>query len=219
LKSDLSGWEEVSSPLLGAPRYALASSVIDDKWLLSGGDSEESIFKSTLVFDEDEFSVGPEMPMFKDYHCQITIDPTFIIFLGGGERDTFVLNWETKEFAYLNNIPLTMSHSACGLIYNENYGWQVLLATEEDSYVFSFMDLKWDNGPILPSFVRYSATAMTRNGLLSIGGVSKNGIPLTTVYRFDELYRDWILEEATLKTGRTHAAALAVPDDFVTCTV
>jgi len=214
LGSDLSSWEELRTPLYGGPRRNLASSIIDDKIFITGGYDDVDL-KSTLVYDGSQFLQGPDLLHTKYYHCQLTLNSTHIFITSGG-YETFLLNWETEEFVLLDDIPKYMDAAACGLLKNENYGLEVLVAEEGSSFIFSFTDLLWRNGPKIPNNAINPASAPTKNGFLSIGGYSRGSF-YTSVYKFNEISYEWVEEEAVLQTGRQYATAVAVSDDFVKC--
>jgi len=103
----------------------LASSVIDGKWLLSGGSNDISTQSKTLLYEDGVFMPGPDMPARKHSHCQLTLNSTHIFFVGGGGEDaltTFILDWPSQEYTFLESLPATDSYPACGVINNPANG-------------------------------------------------------------------------------------------------
>jgi len=89
LGPDLSSWKEIDT-LPYSPRYSQASSIIDNKWFISGGYPES---RSTLIYDGSTFTLGKELPYSRTDHCQLTINSTHVFF-AGTEKETFLYNWE-----------------------------------------------------------------------------------------------------------------------------
>jgi len=214
LGPDLIRWNQVT-PLLGGPRIRMGSSIVDHKWLISGGENSRSILKSTLIFDGSQFIEGPEMQFPKTKHCQVTINATHVFFANGGSA-TFVLDWETQEYAIFDNIPTSKEYGSCGVINNVAHGMEVLVADETSSYIFSFTDLEWRDGPKLPLSTVDSFSVPLDGGFLSMGG-KQAGSYFATIYKFDENQYNWLVEAVQLETPRQYAAAVAVPDSFLNC--
>jgi len=212
LGPDLREWKEMDTRLPGGRRTGLASSVVDDKLLISGGVYTSDLKTTSLVYDGTQFSQGPELLYGKVYHCQLTINSSFVFFASGGS-ETFFLDWETQQFLSFDDIPISIGEVACGLLKD---GLEVLVAAGEYSFIYSFLDLEWRDGPKLPNAVLNPATVQIRNGILSIGGGNAE-TSTRVIYRFDENLFAWTRETVTLRTDRYNAAAVAVPDDFVNC--
>jgi len=109
-------WEPIRS--LTQPDFMMRSSVINDNWLISGGTNDPY---ETISFNDDDgvFIPGPYLLYEKVGHCQLTLNSTHVIFVSGKFRDTLMLNWNTKEWTLLENIPLPLEGSACGLLENK----------------------------------------------------------------------------------------------------
>jgi len=214
----LSSWEKLIEDL-PYPQESMASSIVGKRWLITGGYPED---KETLIFDGLHFTNGIKMPFPKEGHCQHTINSTHVFFSGGGAKgETYLLNWETRLYTILEDIPGSryMMHTACGLLNNGNYGLEFVIAAYEHSYIFSFTDLTWRDGPTIPDFRHFVQYAPTKNGFLAIGGHDEDmfGPYLSSIYRFDEISYEWVLEQAELERGKDFFAAVAVPDDFANC--
>jgi len=217
LGPDLSSWHELSTPLPNGPRFAMSSSIIDDKWYITGGEDDDfNHLNTTLIYDGVDFLPGPDMPFSKDHHCQLTVNSTHVFLLGGGAFP-YLLNWETKEFTVLEVMPVSQTFPACGVLNNENYGTEILMAQQDVSFVFSFEDLKWREGPKIPDKRYYPASVPTKNGFLAIGG-NIDDESLTSIYKFDDQLYKWISQSARLQIGRKISVAVTVSDDFANCT-
>ncbi len=66
-------------------RYGHMGSMVDSKtFLISGGDYEpQLVMDSTEVWQDDHFDYGPMLPSARRYHCQLTLNATHVILLGG----------------------------------------------------------------------------------------------------------------------------------------
>jgi len=106
-----------SLTLPNGPLYRHASSIIDGKWLLTGGYGNGDYQSSTIIYDNGIFTPGPVMPDYKHSHCQLTINSTHVIVVGGSS-DTFLLNWSTQEWDVLPSAPFDRRNPACGLLNN-----------------------------------------------------------------------------------------------------
>jgi len=230
LGPDLLEWKEIFPLPYNPPLRNLASSVVDNKWLISGGfDDRDDInsdgiggdqhpVKSTLVMDDSLFESGPSMPFAKYYHCQVTLNSTHVFFTSGEAPGSFILNWNTGEYDVVDDVPDFNDYPACGVLNNNDHGQEVLVAGGHDSFIFSFTNLSWREGPKLPESLHTQAAAPTRDGFIAIGGFNGlDGSISHSAYTFQEDSYEWILEEAQLAIPRQTAVAVAVPDDFVNC--
>jgi len=217
LGPDLSKWEEMYSLPYG-PTHALASSVFDNKWLISGGTNiiENTFTNKTMVLDGFIFLPSPDMPKAKDFHCQLTINSTHIFF-ASSFKYTFILNWQTQEYVPVDDMPNPMTVAACGLFKNKDLELEAIVANGYNSNIFSFTDFKWRDGPIVPEKVQNVATTSIKNGALSIGGWDGREDFFTSIYKFDNSLYDWTPVGIELSVKREEAAAVAVPDDFAKC--
>jgi len=217
LGPDLSEWKEFDTPLPYGRRFGEASSIIDDKWFISGGiDDDTDLSKSTLIYDGVQFSEGPDLLQRKVYHCQLTLNSTHVFFASGDSGlQTFLLDWEPETYTELDALSVSMISPSCGLLNNRNYGLEVLVATGRYSFIYSFKDMEWRNGPIIPDQRLYQMSALTNKGIMAIGGFYQK--TLSSIYSFDENTYEWVTEKVELKFPRRNAGAIAVPDDFVNC--
>jgi len=215
LGPDLSTWENLGS--IVPVSHNMASSIIDNKWFISGGRRSTATLQSTSVWDGSVFEDGPEMPGRKENHCQITVNSTHVFLANGYEYpETYLLDWELETYYIFEDIPNTQYLSACGLLNNVVNGLEVLVADGEYSYIFSLTNLTWRDGPKLPNNIRQPSSAPTKNGFISIGGRNDDG-PVASIYKFDETIYEWGSEIAKLNIGREFAASVPVPDDYANC--
>jgi len=216
LGPDLRGWLEFL-PFPNNQESDMKSSVIDDKWIISGGDVSSS---SLLVFD-GRFTIDPPMPYDKNNHCQLTLNSTHIFFTAGEGSDpiaTFMLDYPRGEWIYLDYIPSSsMVEPACGFVKDPSFGQEVIVASDTRSFIFSLTDLEWREGPVLPENLDFLTSVQLNNGFLAIGGFDRNDLEVDTIYRFDPNSYDWVLEKERLAVPRRFAAAVAVPDEFLAC--
>jgi len=215
LGPDLKEWRQILP--LPEKKYGIASSIIDNKWILSGGFRN---LLSLLSFDGG-FTIEPQLPFEKEAHCQVTVNSTHIFFAGGvgpNYDKTFMLDISKQEWIYLESINMGAYAPACGLINNAAFGPEILYAAGTRSFIFSLTDLVWKEGPPLPEDLYFVASAQLTDGILAIGGLdSAIANAFDKVYKFDENIYDWLLEKERLAIPRGAAAAVAVPNDFLGC--
>jgi len=209
---DLKEWVQI--PSLGDRRYRHASSVIDGKWWITGGITDNPSPTTTYVFDGFSFQDGPELPISIDVHCQFTINSTSVFLTYGN----LMYHFDSGDFVSLDSMGVNLvNYAACGLVNAHDDKFEAYVAINKLSRVFSFSDLSWVNGPILPASLKDQSSAPTKNGFVSIGGSDGNNKASPLVYKFDELTDDWVLQDVQLTIARSSAAAVAVPDNFLNC--
>jgi len=214
LGPDLTEWTQINS-LYNGQNSDSASSIFNDKWVISGGELKED---EIVFYDEDSFSRGPYMPVEKEGHCQLTLDDEHILFVSGFKsEETLLLNWEDEEWTFLEKIPSAPYNPACGIVNNPQCGPEIIAASATKSFIFSMNDLEWREGPLIPDDLDNLATATITGGILAIGGRNSTLGDVNTVYKFDVNAYEWELLPERLIQHRTYAAAVAVPDDFLNC--
>ncbi len=77
-------------------RYPAHSSIIDNKWLISG----DSV--TTDGWNGNQFESGPLLPELIDDTCQVTINRTHVFFGNVYDNRAYLLNWETGDFAEID---------------------------------------------------------------------------------------------------------------------
>jgi len=216
LGGDLTDWEEVS-PLPDRERSCSKSSIIDGKWLLSGGltSGGSGVTDSLLQYD-GLFDFVPPMPQGRACHCQVTVNSTHVFFTGNTPSTT-MLNWETQDWSHLEDNIIDASYAACGLIDTPDFGAEIVVADRDEAAIFSLRDLAWKEGPSLPIFVDEPASVQLSNAILAVGGFDREGNALNTVYKFDPDSFSWSLQDVSLSVPRYYATAVAVPDSFLSC--
>jgi len=211
LGPDYDDWQEVQ-PLPYGVNLDMESSVMGDKWLISGG---MEVVDSLLVHNGDLFEPGLTMPYGQYGHCQVTVNSTHVLLTGGANQ---ILNWETKEFTVLDFAPNPRLDAACGFINSPNFGPEVLIAAADKADIFSLTDLDWKSGPTLPLSVDYLASAQVDGGFVAVGGIYTPDKTYTDViFKFDENVFEWIVLEETLDIPTAYGAVVAVPNDFLQC--
>jgi len=215
LGPDLRSWVEINSLPIDETA-SMQSSVIDGKWVISGGDTDLT-HTSLLSYYDGIFQPSPPLPFEKWNHCQLTLNSTHIFFTGGYGYSTFMLNWPRQEWIFLDDAPRSDTDPACGFVKTPSLGQEVIVAFETRSYIFSLADLEWRDGPLLPEDLSDFTNAQLNNGFLAIGGFNSDNQEVDTIYRFDPNSYDWVLEPSRLAIPRRRAEAVAVPDDFLAC--
>jgi len=214
LGGDLTDWIEVL-PLPDGNKQCMRSSIIDGKWILSGGHDFGREYNSMLFYD-GLFDFVPPMPEEKACHCHVNLNDTHIFFTGGTSKSSFMVNWQTQEWTVYDDTTITDVRPACGFV-DTPFGREILVAAGDKAEIFSLRDLQWKEGPILPTPLYDSAQVQLSNGFLAVSGYDEDFIYLDTIYRFDSDAYSWLLEEARLSVPRGGAAAVAVPDAFLNC--
>ena len=83
----------------------MASSVQLDggQWWVTGGTVELRGLKSSRLYQDGEFVLGPMLPQEVFAHCTVRVNETHT-FLAGGDyspHDVFMYNWATEEWTQL----------------------------------------------------------------------------------------------------------------------
>jgi len=118
LESGSDRWVE-SLSLPGKATRHMRSSVLGQKWLLSGGQGGGGV--ETFVLEQGIFTPGPELPFSKFGHCQLTLNSTHIFFAGDGV-ETFLYDWPRYEWIFLDDLPADIAFGACGLLNSDEKG-------------------------------------------------------------------------------------------------
>jgi len=213
-------------------RENAASSLIDDVWWITGGYYRECTVltppeqvltiidrSDSLIFDGKQFSPGPSLPTNMDSHCQVTMNDTHVFFAGFFNRYyATVMNWETKEWTELANIPNELPRGACGLLHSPDLGPEILLADGQLAFFFSLTSGTWREGQIIPEAIKYQSYQQLDDGFLSIGGTTiDGGEPVDSVYKFVEETYEWELMSDRLSQPDSNLATVAVPGEFLNC--
>jgi len=108
LGRSLDEWRPMQT-LLGGADSDLKSSVLGNKWFISGGENNANLLR---VYQDGVFVDGITMPFPKEAHCQLTINATHIFFTAE-TAETFLYNVPKDEFVRLEPIPEEVAHAAC----------------------------------------------------------------------------------------------------------
>jgi len=213
LNDSLQSWNEVSS--LPMQQYGMKSSLIDDKWFISGGYSSETL-DTSYTLNQGLFEPGPAIPDVKNLHCQLTLNSTHI-FIGGYPRTAaFLLDWSTQEYEEVAGIPNELPYVVCGLIENEENGQEIVVARLLYSFILNLATLEWRDGPKLPIPIYGAPTVQTNDGFLALGGWDGEYL-VDTIQRFDGERYEWTVLQTREEVAKSYAAAVPVPDDFLKC--
>jgi len=100
------------------------SSVIDGKWLLTGGADEDlNIDDRVFLYYDGIFKDNESMDSYKMGHCQVTLNDTHVFVTGGRHSyATFILDVFQQVFTPLPSLPEEIEFGACGLLNNPANG-------------------------------------------------------------------------------------------------
>jgi len=156
-----------------------ASSVVNERWLITGGvDVNFFIQDGIYLYEEGIFAFNGYMPTITRDHCQVTLNDTHVFVTSGySEEMTFILNGlqQTSIVCILEDIPELMYGDAWGLLNNPvngqgectltcvsllmSFTLEILVTLSDQAFLFSLTTLEWREGPKLPKdlkFVNYS---------------------------------------------------------------
>ncbi len=223
-------WEPIGQ--MSVPRAYAGSSIINEKWLVSGGSDDTS----DIILRDGTIERGPNLPHPMKAHCQVTVDSNHVFFVDGhhnllgdessyqGTGDTYLLDWNNQQWLLQPQLTTMRNHPACGLVKSFSGSSprdMVVIAGDGTSNYFDLHSLSWYNGPKLP-FRQWLTSVQLFSTFLIVGGTEVDAgdgtsSPMDTIYRFDPVTRLWILHSQELGTPRAGAAAVAVPEDMVEC--
>ncbi len=222
---ETSEWE-VADPMLAA-RYDYRSSVVDSAtWLVTGGWDGSMVFDTTEVWRDGEFTPGPRLPQPLYGHCQLTVNSSQVLVLGGYNGtgyspSVYLLDWQGGEGGDWRQLAEFSEHlhvDACGLIENSLNGQELVALPDHDScQIYNFRDDAWRAGPPLQEGILYDSAVVQRSKSFVIVGGGTGNASTDSVYEFDPEGYLWVRSAATLRTARGTAVAVAVDDDHVEC--
>ncbi len=82
-------------------RDYLRASFIGNIWLLSGSHNHASSRTKTEKWTGNSFLEGPIVPRGMDYHCQLTINETYVFFADSDGQPNYLLNWPDQTWLEL----------------------------------------------------------------------------------------------------------------------
>ena len=227
-QKDADNWEFFDS--LSIARAYAGSSVIDERlWLLSGGSGDAT---TDIVDTEGSITPGPPLPFAMRGHCQVTVNATQVFIVDahrGGTRNSFLFNIFTGEYEELDPIPATRHHPACGLFFhlegNHHLQRVVTVAGDGTSINFYLDDtagsspMTWNTLRDMPNVTQWlTSVQLTGNFLLVGGNYPPTASPADEIYTMEPGGCN-IYATQYLKIPRCCAAAVAVPDNYFTCSV
>ncbi len=224
-------WTQSNSLL--KPRIDMASSVLGNSWLVSGGtllDSHDfnvpGYENDTELWSDGNFELGTAMlPEAMSDHCQVAINSTHIFFAYAYENGhAYILDYDADIWTQVEDIPIRFDEdgdgyrtTSCGLINNSANGAEVVLAGNGYTHILNLGTLEWKEGPhLLPEGYSY-ASAQLENTLVLAGGEAWSDPVMNTIRLFDSENYEWIELEQKMKLPRENFAIVAVPGDFVNC--
>jgi hypothetical protein len=218
---DLEGNSWIETAPLPVPDLSGAkSSVVGQKWFITGGGSPADSDQRSFVYENGLFSPGPELPEPKFGHCQVTLDERRVFITGGrGEfaNATYILDLETQEWTRQEDIASQAVYVAgCGLVRGKN-GDEVLVVVNDDSYIFSLTTFQWRFGVPLPRGLAFLTAAQFENDFAVVGGRIGNERSVDTISRFDAVNYEWVELDQTLAVARDYASAVVLPTNFIPC--
>ncbi len=233
-------WTQADSLL--TPRYGMGSSVVENTWLVSGGQYNDGDYfyfvNDTEVWSEStgSFELGSAaLPEVMSSHCQATINTTHIFLtdtvMHFNEDDpqepyspkAYILDYNENVWIQVDDVPVKDDdgegyHStSCGRISNSVNGLEIVVAADGYTHIFNLGTLEWRDGPHLLPAGHYYASAQLENTLVLAGGEDSADNMLDTIYIFDNERYEWLLLEQTLQIARQDLAIAAVPADFIQC--
>jgi len=207
-------------PSMLAPKSRVAASIIDNKWVISGG--YPSAEPAIQIYDAIEFTQADELPEHVSFqgHCQVTVDDNTLFFTAtDNDLTTYFYDLATQKLEEIDPIPIGGSfQSACGLVTNQNGEKEVVVVHDELSAIFSFTDMEWRPGPISEGLVDDLVSVQLEDTFVVLGGIDDNGFSIVdSIYIFNTTSYEFDLMEQKLSDKKELVLAVAVPDEFVIC--
>ena len=223
-------WEEVDS--LQEVRTQAASSMVNSAtWFITGSnDGSDPPSDTTEVWSsEGEFvGFGPDLPLPLRGQCQITVNSSYVLILGGNDgtaatTNFFMLDWREAEWREpLPDLQSATDKDVCGLIENSENGQEIVVMGDAATcHIYNFRNNSWRPGPLFEgpdsTLSESSATVQLNKNFVFLGGYLGNALTTDSIYGFDQENYRWVQKAATLSSTKRGAIAIAVPDDLVDC--
>ncbi len=222
-------WEPMD-PGMSVERSFAGSSMVDSAtWLISGGQNRFGIVQSsTEVWHDGMFQQGPELPYPLYQHCQVTLNSSYIAFLGGNNGTSgmpyfHLLDWKNQNWITMPDIPFKSPvMDPCALIENSDNGMElVVLARYDTCYIFNFKNMSWRPGPSIDydiSVIYREMTVQMEKNFYIMGGYLEDEDSVTdAIFEFDSENYMWRLDATRLPTAKRGGVAIAVPDQVIDC--
>ncbi len=180
--------------------------------LISGG-------KKTEAWDGSQLTAGPDIPAeMRAHHCQATVNNTHVFFANtasGSTGETYLLNWQTKEWTQLANFERMRSMSACGVAHSQEKGTEIIVTSSGASDIFSINTMQWRTGPAIQetSSLYAHAIAQFSSTFMIIGGYADG----KELLKYNQATETFEVQPQVLKLPRGYTAAVPVPDSMVEC--
>ncbi len=213
-------------------RYNAMSSIINGALLVTGGqnDINSGTRHTTEYYDGGSFVFGPNLPVPMKWHCQITINNTHVFFADTlTSLNTYLLNWGTKVFTSISQIPNNRSRNVCGLTWSQSRGEEIVVVGNEmpdagvaTSDIFSLSTMSWRQGPNLSFNMEAMASAQIGYTFAFSGGCNEGNVwsDVTLgekVVKYDPEEDAFTVLNVTLKDRRCAHSMVSVPSTLVSC--
>ncbi len=227
-------WADFGQMLISASNAK--SGVMNDLLWITGGTSASQTQSDTQYFVEDQngFTFGQQMPIHAQKHCFVQINSThvFLSDISGSspspnQFSTFLINWETREYQSLDQVPNQRILAGCGLTWTEEKGIEIVVVgnKEEDDEdgtcdIFSLSTMSWREGPVMEHNAFGAAIVPLGNSFVMTGGKrrqSNSGNYSDAVIRYDAEKEMFYELNVTLGIARAFHMALSIPDDKFNC--
>ncbi len=220
----------IQSAGLLKPRMYMASSLVGNNWLISGGKLINYLYvNETLSWDDvylndteifiegaSSFELGSAiLPETMINHCQATINDTHVFFVE--DRHAYILDYANNIWIQVEDITVDINTPSCGHIYNSVNGVEIVVASEGYTRIFNLSTLEWKEGPHLIPYGDHYGVAQLENTVVFAGGDPYSRTTMNNVYLFDNENYEWLLLQQTLDIPREDFAIVAVPTEFVNC--
>jgi hypothetical protein len=160
--------------------------------LVSGGANDDSILRSTELFNGEEWQEGPLLPYPVYAHCMLYISG-YVVMVGGHTADgnstsaTYSYNLDTgTEWTQQASMNIPRRFHACSVLDNEI--WVGGTYYGDDTEMYNITTNQWLPGPQLPYQTRYPGEFVTHGPLLFYMG----GYWEKMIYQLNKEKNGWI---------------------------
>ncbi len=161
------------------------------------------------------------MPESMYGHCQVSINETHVFFADGVNGTAYILDWSTKEYSLLEDIPgnPNKDYITCGAIYNNLNGQEIVIVSRGSSSIFNVLNMTWRQGPDVEIEFVMASAAQLGSTFVVVGGCSPEDEfeNFDSVFVFDAVNYEFVLSDVKLDVAVRSAGVVALPDDYVRC--